>query len=69
MAGLLACGDGLFEGILVEDGVICQRDEHVARLHRSARYLAIAVAPSPAALRAAIVEVARRNDLRVASGP
>jgi branched-chain amino acid aminotransferase len=57
-------GDGVFEGIQVEGGVIYQLDEHVARLYRSARYLEFTIPISPESLRAAIVEVVRRNGFR-----
>jgi branched-chain amino acid aminotransferase len=57
-------GDGIFEGIQVDSGVIYDLDAHVARLYRSARFLQLEIPLSPAAMRAAIVEVARRNGLR-----
>jgi branched-chain amino acid aminotransferase len=57
-------GDGVFEGIQVDGGVIYDLDEHVARLYRSAQYLGFAIPIAPEAMRAAIVEVARRNGLR-----
>jgi branched-chain amino acid aminotransferase len=57
-------GDGVFEGIQVEGGVIYDLDQHVARLYRSAAYLGFAIPIPPASMRAAIVDVARRNGLR-----
>ena len=56
-------GDGAFEGIQVQGGIIYQLDEHVERLFRSCRYLRIAVPLSGAEMRGAIIEVVRGNGL------
>lgn len=57
-------GDGVFEGIEVQDGGIFKLDEHIDRLYRSAAVLRIAVPLGKAELRAAIIEVVRRSGLR-----
>jgi branched-chain amino acid aminotransferase len=57
-------GDGVFEGIEVENGGIFKLDAHVDRLYRSAAFLRIAVPIAKPALREAIVEVVRRSSLR-----
>ena len=44
-------GDGVFEGIEVENGGIFKLDAHVERLYRSAAFLRIAI-PMPKANRA-----------------
>jgi branched-chain amino acid aminotransferase len=57
-------GDGVFEGIEVENGGIFKLDAHVERLYRSAAFLRIAIPISKSELREAIVEVVRRSSLR-----
>jgi branched-chain amino acid aminotransferase len=56
-------GDGVFEGIQVEAGVIYDLAEHVDRLYRSARYLDIVVPLDAKTMVEAIVEVAARSGL------
>src|SRR5574341_1648717 len=56
-------GDGAFEGIQVQGGIIYQLDEHVGRLCRSCRYLDIQIPLSPQEMREAIIGVVRRNGL------
>jgi branched-chain amino acid aminotransferase len=56
-------GDGCFEGIQVQGGIIYQLDGHVDRLFASCRYLGIPVPISRAAVREAIIEVVRLNRL------
>ena len=56
-------GDGAFEGIQVQGGIIYQLDEHVERLIRSCQYLHIRVPLSPTQMREAIMEVVRANGL------
>ncbi len=56
-------GDGVFEGIEVENGGIFKLDAHVDRLYRSAAFLRIAVPIPKSEMRAAIVEVVRRSEL------
>ncbi len=57
-------GDGVFEGIEVEDGGIFKLDAHVDRLYRSAAFLRIAIPMPKDEMREAIIEVVRRSDLR-----
>ena len=57
-------GDGIFEGIEVENGGIFKLDAHVDRLYRSAVFLRIAIPMSKDEMREAIIEVVRRSDLR-----
>ena len=57
-------GDGVFEGIEVEDGGIFKLDAHVDRLYRSAAYLRIAIPMEKGEMRGVIVEVVRRSELR-----
>jgi len=57
-------GDGIFEGIEVENGGIFKLDAHVDRLYRSAVFLRIAIPMSKDEMREAIIEVVKRSDLR-----
>lgn len=57
-------GDGVFEGIEVENGGIFKLDAHVDRLYRSAAFLRIAIPIPKGEMREAIVEVVRRSALR-----
>ena len=57
-------GDGVFEGLQVLGGSVYMLREHVLRLFDSARYLGFAVPLSYDAMVEAILETARRNDLR-----
>ena len=57
-------GDGIFEGIEVENGGIFKLDAHVDRLYRSAVFLRIAIPMSKDEMRKTIIEVVRRSDLR-----
>ena len=57
-------GDGVFEGIEVENGGIFKLDAHVDRLYRSAVFLRIAIPMSKDEMREAIIEVVKRSDLR-----
>jgi branched-chain amino acid aminotransferase len=60
----LLYGDGLFEGLSVDDGRIYRLDEHIDRLFRSAKYLRI-TSPLPRADMAdAVANVAAVNGLR-----
>lgn len=56
-------GDGAFEGIQVQGGIIYQLDEHVGRLFQSCQYLHIPVPITRDEMRAAIIEVVRTNRL------
>lgn len=57
-------GDGVFEGIEVENGGIFKLEAHVDRLYRSAAFLRIAIPIAKSEMQAAIIEVVRRSDLR-----
>ncbi len=57
-------GDGVFEGIEVEDGGIFKLDAHVHRLYRSAAFLRIEIPLTKAQMREVIVEVVQRSQLR-----
>lgn len=57
-------GDGIFEGLQAAAGGVFKLTEHVERLYRSARYLAIKVPLSPSEMTDAVIETARRNRLR-----
>lgn len=57
-------GDGVFEGIEVENGGIFKLDAHLDRLYRSAAFLRIAIPMSKADMRDVIIEVVRRSELR-----
>jgi branched-chain amino acid aminotransferase len=57
-------GDGVFEGIEVENGGIFKLEAHVDRLYRSAAFLRIAIPIPKSEMQAAIVEVVRRSELR-----
>lgn len=57
-------GDGVFEGISVDDGRIFKLHEHVSRLFRSAEYLRIVPPASREKLCDLIAELVVRNDLR-----
>jgi branched-chain amino acid aminotransferase len=57
-------GDGIFEGIEVQDGGIFKLDAHIDRFYRSAAFLRIPVPVAKSDLRTAIVEVVRRSELR-----
>lgn len=56
-------GDGVFEGIRVYNRRIFRLDEHLVRLYRSARALAIEVGISLDAFREAVIDTARANGL------
>jgi branched-chain amino acid aminotransferase len=57
-------GDGVFEGIEVENGGIFKLEAHVERLYRSAVFLRIAIPIPKSEMQEAIVEVVRRSELR-----
>jgi branched-chain amino acid aminotransferase len=57
-------GDGVFEGIEVENGGIFRLEAHVDRLYRSAAFLRIAIPIPKSEMQAVIVEVVRRSELR-----
>ncbi|HYC37227.1 MAG TPA: branched-chain-amino-acid transaminase [Usitatibacter sp.] len=57
-------GDGVFEGLQIVEGSVFMLEAHVERLFNSARYLGFAIPLTPAELTEAILETARRNELR-----
>lgn len=57
-------GDGIFEGIRIDDGAIFRLREHVDRLYRSAHFLRIAIPIGRGEMVEAIKETARRSNLR-----
>jgi branched-chain amino acid aminotransferase len=59
----LLYGDGVFEGIRAYNGRVFRLDEHLARLYESAKSIDLQIPLSPEALRAAILETLRRNEL------
>jgi len=56
-------GDGVFEGLRVFDGALFRPRDHIARLGRSARALAMEVPLAPEELLSAVVETIRRCGL------
>jgi branched-chain amino acid aminotransferase len=57
-------GDGIFEGMQVVNGTVFLMREHIERLFNSAKYLGINIPLSFDDMCAAILETARRNDVR-----
>jgi branched-chain amino acid aminotransferase len=57
-------GDGCFEGLRIRDGLLFRPAQHLARLKRSARVLALEIPYDDDELLAAVAEVAAANDLR-----
>lgn len=57
-------GDGIFEGLGVVNGGIFKLEAHMDRLYRSARFMGIDIRISREAFIKAIIETARRNNLR-----
>lgn len=57
-------GDGIYEGLQIVDGVIFLLREHIDRLFNSARYLGFEVPLTREQMIEAILETARRNELR-----
>jgi branched-chain amino acid aminotransferase len=60
----LQAGDGVFDVAGVRRGRIYRLDAHIDRLYRSARGFAIQIPLAREELRAAIIETARRNQVR-----
>lgn len=56
-------GDGVFEGVRVQERRVIQLEQHVARLYRSAHYLQIAIPIEQDEFTAAILETVRVNEL------
>ena len=57
-------GDGVFEGIRAYDGAIFKLDEHIDRLYDSAKAIGIDVPLTKEALKKAILETVRKNNLQ-----
>ncbi|MBM4270374.1 MAG: aminotransferase IV, partial [Deltaproteobacteria bacterium] len=57
-------GDAVWEGLRVYDGRVFLLDEHLDRLHASAKALAFADIPSREAIRAALFETLKANGMR-----
>lgn len=56
-------GDGVFEGIRVYNATVFRMDDHVERLYRSARGIALDIPVDRQALREIILETVRRSGL------
>src|SRR5690348_3990840 len=56
-------GDGAFEGIRVYNRRIFKLDEHLARLYRSARAMAITIRIGREEFRQAVIETVRANEM------
>ena len=59
----LLYGDGIFEGIRIYNGRVFELDDHIARLYRSAKSIALEIPLTPEEMTAATVETVRRNEL------
>jgi branched-chain amino acid aminotransferase len=56
-------GDGVFEGIRGYKGRIFRLDQHLERLYRGAKAIALEIPLTPEELKDAIIETVRRNEL------
>lgn len=59
----LLYGDGVFEGIRSYEGRVFRLDKHLTRLYESAKSIDLQIPLSPEALRTAILETLRQNEL------
>ena len=59
----LLYGDGIFEGIRIYNGRVFELDDHIARLYRSGKSIALDIPLTPAEMTAATIETVRRNEL------
>jgi branched-chain amino acid aminotransferase len=57
-------GDGVFEGLQAVNGGVFRLEAHIDRLYRSARYLGFEIPMTKPAMIAAVLETARRNQVR-----
>lgn len=60
----LLYGDGVFEGIRTYNGRVFMLDEHIERLYRSARAIALDIPMTPAEMACAVVETCAANATR-----
>ncbi len=60
----LLYGDGVFEGIRTYNGRVFMLEEHIARLYRSARAIALEIPMEPAQVAEAVVATCAANDTR-----
>lgn len=60
----LLYGDGVFEGIRFYQGRVFRFDEHIDRLYDSARAICLTIPLDPAAMREAVLETIRQNNLQ-----
>ena len=60
----LLYGDGVFEGIRFYAGRVFRLDDHVDRLYRSARAIALTIPMTPDELSLAVLETIRANGLQ-----
>jgi len=57
-------GDGVFEGIRQYSGRVFRLEQHLERLYRGARAIALEIPMAPEELRETILETIRRNGLQ-----
>jgi len=57
-------GDGVFEGIRAYNARIFRLDQHLERLYRGAKVIALDIPLTPEELKDVIIETVRRNELR-----
>lgn len=60
----LLYGDGVFEGIRAYNGRVFMLDEHIDRLYRSAKAIALEIPMSKAAMMKAVVKTCKANGIR-----
>lgn len=60
----LLYGDGVFEGIRAYNGRVFMLDEHIDRLYRSARAIALTIPMKQAAMAAAVVKTCAANKIK-----
>lgn len=60
----LLYGDGVFEGIRAYNGRVFKLDDHVERLYRSAKAIALTIPMTPAEMTAAVVATCKANRIK-----
>ncbi len=60
----LLYGDGVFEGIRAYEGVVFKLDEHLDRLYRSAHVMVLQIPLKKDALKKAVLDTLKKNNLR-----